>query len=309
MGSGGPIGGGPGGVPAGGYIPGPGELPPPGVDGVEGTDGTPGPTPSPQPRRGGLPDDGVGFGVEGYGGPTSTSAGYTEGGWDEVGQAFTDAGLPNPYNGNTTPGHYNSLQGNPDYQAAGQAMRNWMISGSPSDFADFKDKLGKLPMDNIMETLAGLVKDSIKESNEIKKYFLKQIADCNKIAQFISTQQKEMAEASSTIAQGERGAHKEHPNESTATWDVQVPDVNGTVGPDGQPGVAQNVRRTGNRDELASDQRILDNASEDLKARRDEIKAKFTAVDQSVQGDLQKLTQIIRIMGEMRAEGGKKLGS
>lgn len=71
---------------------------------------------------------------------------------------------------------------------------------------DVKDLFRQLKPENsnILETLTALLKESIQEDNETKKYYLNKLQDLNKTANFINSQQEVITNASQQLAKTER---------------------------------------------------------------------------------------------------------
>jgi len=57
---------------------------------------------------------------------------------------------------------------------------------------------------NIMETLFLVLKESIRESNEIKKYYLEKLSSMNRLSESLSAQQEAIATASQRLAKSEK---------------------------------------------------------------------------------------------------------
>lgn len=72
--------------------------------------------------------------------------------------------------------------------------------------ADVKDLIRQLKPENtnIMETLAAVLKESIQDNNESKKYYLNKLQDLNKIADSMQSQLEAIRNASKQLAKKER---------------------------------------------------------------------------------------------------------
>ncbi|HKY61399.1 MAG TPA: hypothetical protein VJP59_10355 [Gemmatimonadota bacterium] len=98
----------------------------------------------------------------------------------------------------------------PEVDAAIAAGRNAVASPSNRALqAEFADRVGSVVGSrgsvNIMEVLFLVLKESLSEMNEDKKYWLEKLAEMNKMSEELSDYLKELADASRELGEIERG--------------------------------------------------------------------------------------------------------
>jgi hypothetical protein len=300
--SSGPIGGG-GNVGGTGFVPTNVELPPDAeVDEVDS-----GAAESAR-RRGELPGDGYGpNGPVGFAGPGSTTAGAEE--YSVSSEAFGLAGVPDPYNANTTPGLERDLRNDPGFPGAVSSMQQALQSGEAQHRQQFFERLGALKYDDVMATLAVVMKEATKQSQADQRYYLKQIANLNKIAEKFAEEQAKFNDASKNLSGCEKGSDEPQDCRTSINTTVAVPDPHGSVDENGNVvGTATNLSLSGlSRDDLNAAQRQFDAKREDIKALQHEFKSKLQAAQQAGNGTMQILVTVVKEHAKSLAIGSNNL--
>ncbi len=243
--------------------------------------------------------------VVGYGGPESTSSGMTPLEEDIATQVFTDNGIPNPFNGNTTPARERELRGDPAYGEAVSAGQKLLSDSSSVHQAEFLAAAKRLPQDgNIMETLLLVIKGSIQEANEDKKYYLRKLKNFNKISEALSDQLSDLADASSKLADKEK--HTKHPNKKSVGIDMTLYDTK-TVGPDGEPIETKHITESVTRQSLGTRMKEIEGAQEEVRNNRQEAQTAYQSVDQKVNQLYQIMGQVSKTMNEKRGASVKNM--
>lgn len=259
--------------------------------------------------------------AQGLDGTKEVTAGMTD--LDEaVAGVYTATGLPNPYNANTTPELYKQLQGIQEYRAAVGSMGNLMANGaqyaSPepgqlSNLAtnpamanytqDFMQKMAALeaafPSGNIMEVLYLVFRDSIRQTNEDKKYFLIKLQEYNTMAEALSDYLSELVEESQRLSDQASGA--KYPEKETIKIEVKTFDTT-TLNASGQA-VQQGPSRTETVDRASLNDTIKDVESmqETVRNKRQMASTAFQNFDQKSNQLYNLMSSVLKVMNEMRS--------
>ncbi|MEZ4270287.1 MAG: hypothetical protein R3C68_02255 [Myxococcota bacterium] len=128
----------------------------------------------------------------------------------ELGLWFEEQGMANPYNANTTPELYDRIGKSVEFQNAVEAMKAALTNPSEKSNVEFFKRMQFLqtaqPHGNVMEVLFLIFRESIKQVNEDKKYFLKKLQDYNKMAEALSDYLSELVEHSRALGSAASGA-------------------------------------------------------------------------------------------------------
>jgi hypothetical protein len=235
-------------------------------------------------------------------GPASTSAGLTE--LDaEIGEKiFGAAGLPSPYNANTTERLYAQIK---DSKPFGEAVG--MLTASSANLTapstpEFMDRMAALksqfPNGNIMEVLFLVFRESIQETNEDKKYFLLKLQEFNTMAEKISDYLSHLVDESarlSSACEGQKYPEKVHISVETKSFDLSG------LTKDGDLAVTQS--KTERLDRAGLNDRIKDVESmqETVRNKRQMASTAFQNFDQKANQLYNLLSSVLKSVNEMRS--------
>jgi hypothetical protein len=272
-----------------------------------------------------VPDDTYGRARTGRtDGPTSTNEGKTD--IDaELAAAFQKAGVPNPYNANTTKALLAKLKTDPGFGKIIELSNAMVTNPTPENeaafVAGFTQFAGKNVGVNAMELLYLVFRESIQDVNEDKKYFLHKLQDYNKMAEALSKYLEELVQKSMELS--EKGKGKEYPEKETVevvdkTFDTGTLDVNGemlysTTGRDEKKVTMKGYKpqvetehhdtRLLNRTALTDLMKRVENQQEEVRNKRQMATTAFQNFDQKSNQLMNMLATVIKTMNEMRGIG------
>lgn len=235
-----------------------------------------------------------------------------------VSAIFQAADLPNPYNANTTPQLFVVLEGTPEFEAMVQAVTRMAannaqamstepnspvaaqpgsaIHGVASDFAGrFKTEMGQ---GNIMEALFLVFRQSIKQTNEDKKYFLKKLQEYNIMAEQLSDYLSELVEESQALSSKAAGA--KYPEKVTHPVTVKSFDTS-TLNSSGEmvqmSSATKNLDRAGLNDTIKD----VESMQETIRNKRQMASTAFQNFDQKANQLYNLMSSVLKVMNEMRS--------
>ena len=220
--------------------------------------------------------------------------------------AFVEAGIPDPYNPNTTPDIERRAASDPAFVDAVNMVKSEPNFDDPTVVRDFVDKLGTIKLcGNIMETLLVVMKDSMRESNEDKRYYLQRMRLFNVIGEALSQEMHKLSMVMSTL----RARGKDEDNEPT----VDVGEIRmfspKEIGPDGMP-VSNAESYTGQKTQfqLSAISKDLETRQEDLRNNRQMAQTAFQTADQRTNQLMNIMSTVLKTMNEMRGTTNRGLG-
>ncbi|MEM6734004.1 MAG: hypothetical protein AAF658_20750, partial [Myxococcota bacterium] len=229
-------------------------------------------------------------------------------------------GVHFPYNANTTPGLYEMVARDAAYKEAVSAMSAVIannVQNAPTtpntatavtdqlsvDTSNFAVKIDALqaafPNGNIMELLYLVFRDSIRQTNEDKKYFLVKLQEYNKMAEALSDYLSELVEESQRLSSEANGA--KYPEKVTISIQTKRFDTT-TVGADGEArmlGVpaSKTVDRAGLNDTIKD----VESMQETVRNKRQMASTAFQNFDQKSNQLYNLMSSVLKVMGEMRS--------
>lgn len=219
---------------------------------------------------------------------------------------FKPAGLPNPYNGNTYPPVEKKVASDPAFQPARDALNAYLANPTPQNQQAIVTALHGLPVfGNVMETLLAVIKMSVQDANQDKRYYLKKLESFNKIADKLSEQLNYLADKSSELSRKEAGA--KHPEKEQ----VQLTDLKyyntKTVGVDGEPVVSETKNEAVTRNSLGTRMKDVESQQESVRNERQMAQTAFQAIDQRVNQLYQIMAQVSKTMNEERSAPARNM--
>lgn len=143
----------------------------------------------------------------------------------ELDEAFRKDGVINPYNPVTTEKLFNQVGSSPEFSAARDAVGSYLDNPSStqalSSFqAGIKALQGAYPNGSYQEMMYLVLRESIKEINEDKKYFLDRLLVFNKMGEALSENLRKLTDAVNDLEEAKRNGSKD------ATVDVNLTTIN-----------------------------------------------------------------------------------
>lgn len=238
---------------------------------------------------------------------------------DAVVGAFEDAGVPNPYNANTTPQYFSQIEASESFNTAVQAA-GVLLTGSADGLApdgtiaanrtisdagveDFAGRIRALmiefPNGNVMEALFLVFRESIRQTNEDKKYFLIKLQEYNKMAESLSDYLSELVEESQRLSGEAAGA--KYPEKVTISIQTKKFDVS-TLGADGNVKLAAGYPQSKTVDRAGLNDTIKDVESqqETIRNQRQMASTAFQNFDQKSNQLFNLMSSVLKVMNEMR---------
>jgi hypothetical protein len=249
-----------------------------------------------------VADDRYSVGAGNYAaGPTSTTNGMTDVD-EDIGAMFQRLVGANPYNANTTPALHKTLIEQMVFQGAVKATQNYLANPTNQNMVAAAQSTSELmgPGVNAMEILYLVFRESIRDINEDKKYFLKKLQDYNKMGEQLSKYLSTLIEASNRLADAERG--QEEPQKVYIDVEVKEFDT-ATLDPNGEMITTKDESRGMNRYALNDRIKYVETQQEDVRNRRQMATTSFQNFDQKSNQLLNMLSSIIKTMNEMRSIG------
>ncbi len=240
----------------------------------------------------------------------------------EVAEMFTAAGLANPYNANTTPELYKQAQGMEEYKAAVTSLNNLVANGAQyastergqltdlnanADMInythDFQQKMAALeaafPGGNVMEVLYLVFRDSIRQTNEDKKYFLIKLQEYNKMAEALSDYLSELVNESQRLSDEASGA--KYPEKVTIDIQTKKFDTT-TVNSSGEAvQIGGNSKKTVDRASLNDTIKDVESMQETVRNKRQMASTAFQNFDQKANQLYNLMSSVLKVMNEMRS--------
>jgi len=238
-------------------------------------------------------------------GPTSTTNGATETD-TELGTFFVEQGMANPYNANTTPALYQQISGTQEFTAAVNQLTVTLANPSQSAINEFNQRMRALetaqPHGNIMEVLFLVFRESIKETNEEKKYFLIKLQEFNKMAEALSEYLSDLVKVSRDL--GARAAGAKYPEMVLTASPVNIKKFDlSTLGADG-------TLNTLSTESKRLDRAGLNDTIKEVEAMQETVRNKRQMATTAFQNFDQKSNQLYNLMASvMKAFNEMRMGT
>ncbi len=251
-------------------------------------------------------------------GPTSTTDGVTDLD-NELGEVFTKNGIPSPYNANTTPALAKQLSTSKAYQTAVETTQGYLANPTEANMngvikttntvATNFPTPGVIPGGppvapgggpetvNIMEILFLVFKESIKETNEDKKYFLTKLQEFNKMGEALSAYLSELVDVSRDL--GAKAAGQKYPEMVTTTATIKQFDTN-SLNSSGNMVTTSVSRETVDRAGLNDTIKEVEAMQETVRNKRQMASTAFQNFDQKANQLYNLLSSVMKAMNEMR---------
>ncbi|MBN1960201.1 MAG: hypothetical protein JW841_04585 [Deltaproteobacteria bacterium] len=197
----------------------------------------------------------------------------------------------------------------PGYLDTVAAAQILMDDPSPEAIEAFMAKFLSLPIPpngNIMESLLQVIKDTIVDANEDKRYRLMKLNNFNKIADALSQQLKVANDANQKLTLDEKG------KKGDDLADCRVPYTARTystrdVGADGQAVLLSEETEHCSRSSLGAKTKDIERQQEEVRNNRQMEQTAFQAIDQRVNQLYQIAAGVSKTMNEMRSQGAKNM--
>lgn len=234
---------------------------------------------------------------------TSISSGLTAEDAELIDNVFVANGIPSPYNANTTPQLAAQMSNSPQFAAAVQASNDMFANPNAGTQAEFVERmrglLAQFPHGNVMEVLFLVFRESIKQTNEDKKYFLKKLQDYNKMAEALSEYLSQLVEDSqrlSAAAAGQKYPEKVTISINVSRFDLTTLDSSGNVRQMSGYPTTKTVDRAGLNDTIKD----VESMQESIRNKRQMASTAFQNFDQKANQLYTLMSSVLKVMNEMR---------
>lgn len=226
---------------------------------------------------------------------------------DQLIEVFAKVGVPSPYNGNTTNTQAAALSKNPEFNALTAEVSASLNSGKISDNPELAAKIVNFAKSrpNVMEALYLVFRESIKENNEDRKYFLLKLQDFNKIAEGLTDYLHTLVDKSTEVNAKIKPALEDDSGAAQkVTVDVEVKTFDtGSLGPDGNIVVTSSQTKPLVKGDIDNQIKLLEAAQEEVRNKRQQATTSFQNFDQKGNQLMNLLTTVVKTMNEMRSIG------
>jgi hypothetical protein len=222
----------------------------------------------------------------------------------EVGEIFVRNGLANPYNAATTPALEAQLRGVAEFSTAVRAGAAFAANPTSANQGEFIKQMKALtaafPHGNVMEVLFLVFRESIKETNDDKKYFLKKLQDYNTMAEELSEYLSHLVDESQRLSAASAGA--KYPEKVTISIEVRKFDLT-TLDPDGRvrPAAGFPQNRTVDRAGMNDTIKDVESMQETVRNKRQMASTSFQNFDQKANQLYNLMASVLKVMNEMRS--------
>jgi hypothetical protein len=236
-------------------------------------------------------------------GPTSTTEGQSQ--LDkELGALFEKNGIPNPYNANTTPKAYDAIKGTAQFSAAVTASNNFLANPTPGNQQKLIEKMADLqasqPHGNIMEALFMVFRESIRDTNEDKKYFLTKLQEYNKMAEELSKYLSELVDVSRDLGTQASGAKYPEMELTSSPVTIKQFDLS-TLSSDGNLVTTKTESKRLDRAGLNDTIKEVESMQETVRNKRQMASTAFQNFDQKSNQLYNLMSSVMKAMNEMRS--------
>ncbi|MDP7038924.1 MAG: hypothetical protein QGI45_07190 [Myxococcota bacterium] len=237
-------------------------------------------------------------------GPQSSAAPTDDVTHDDIVKIFQGQIGVNPYNEATSEKLHGEIKTTASYQSAVSSLQNFLENPNATNQSEFMSRMkglaSEFPHGNIMEVLFLVFKDSIKEVNEDKKYFLKKLMMYNDMAEGLSEYLQELLPASDELGKKIAAAKSEDAGMQTVSVDIRNFDLTST----GADGKLQQIgpTKTENMNQFSLSNRIkeVESMQETVRNKRQMASTAFQNFDQKTNQLYNLLSSVLKGMGEMR---------
>ena len=234
-------------------------------------------------------------------GPTATDVGSTDLDGDIAAFVFKPAHVASPYNANTTEALKAEISGAPQFTEAVGAMNELSVNPTGANQAAFMDGMMALeaqyPNGNVMEILFLVFRESIKETNEDKKYFLIKLQEFNKMAEEISNYLSYLVDRSQHLSEkseGQKYPEKIHIDVETKNFDLS------TLNKDGGLSVTSSKVQRLDRAGLNDTIKDVESMQETVRNKRQMASTAFQNFDQKANQLYNLMSSVLKSLNEMR---------
>ena len=255
-------------------------------------------------KAGDVPSDTFGLKKElGVVGPKSTSEGMQDIDAELSELVFEANGVASPYNANTTPALYESIKGTPEFETAVTSLTGYLqnpTAANQHEFAQYMKALeAQHPHGNIMEVLFLVFRESIKETNEDKKYFLMKLQEFNKMGEALSEYLSELVEASRDLGANAAGAKYPEMEMTSEAVEVKQYDLT-TLNNKGELQTTSVDPRRLDQQGLSATIKEVESMQETVRNKRQMASTAFQNFDQKANQLYNLLSSVMKSMNEMR---------
>ncbi|MBI5508392.1 MAG: hypothetical protein HY903_06550 [Deltaproteobacteria bacterium] len=239
--------------------------------------------------------------VSAQAGPTATTEGLSPSDTELINNVFVANGVASPYNANTTEKLYAQIGNTPSFQGAVAAGKAAFANPTAANQAEFIAKMKALkaefPNGNIMEILFLVFRESIKETNEDKKYFLIKLEEYNKMAEDVSAYLSDLVKESQRLSEASAG--QKYPEKVTIQVQVKSFDLS-TLGTDGNLKTTSTGTKTLDRAGLNDTIKDVESMQETIRNKRQMASTAFQNFDQKANQLYNLMSSVLKAIGEMR---------
>ncbi len=237
------------------------------------------------------------------GGPKSVKDGITEDDKDTQ-KVFLSVGITSPYNANTTNALFSKMINDSKFATSLALTRAYLtnptLQNQQAAAAANSALAQQHPGANPMEILYLVFRESIKDVNEDKRYFLKKLMDYNKMGEQLSKYLSTLVDASTRLSAAESGA--EEPARVMIGIEVRECD-SATLNAAGEMVPTKNESASVNRYGLNDRIKYVETQQEDVRNRRQMATTAFQNFDQKSNQLMNMLSSLLKTMNEMRSIG------
>ena len=235
-------------------------------------------------------------------------AGFTENDASTT-ELFRQCNLPPIYNANTTNVTANTFANDPVFKETTQAISSALTSNTAVDNPALANKVAEFcaGKTNPMEALYLVFRESIKENNEDRKYFLHKIQEYNKLSESLADYLKELTKASNDLTQIEKTHDGQDPAKAAKCTDTISFSVKnfetGFLGSDGNAISVTAEPKLMQRADIDLAIKDLESMKELVSNNRQQASTAFQNFDQKGNQLMNLLSTVIKSMNEMRSIG------
>ena len=156
-----------------------------------------------------------------------------------------------------------------------------------------------------IDALHAVLKECLRDDNEIQVWKLQKLRDLNTLARFMSGQIRRIVDASRRLAAKERKNDDSSTEKVSLTW--AKPSTN-SLGKDGKVIVVETRRKSHSRKSLGTEMKIAEHCLEEIRNKKQEAETAFEHLDKMTNETMNTIARLLRALAEMRQEGARKEG-
>jgi methyl-accepting chemotaxis protein len=242
----------------------------------------------------------------GVNGPTASDVGQSDLEAEIYENVYKPLGLPNPRNANTTDKTFAEIGNLSEFGSATNAMTNYLANPTNANQAEFMSRMRALeavyPNGNIMEVLFLVFRESIKETNEDKKYFLLKLQEFNKMAEGLSDYLAYLVDKSQELGdkcEGQKYPDKVHIDVTTKEFDLSTLSAADASG-QRHLIVTKTENHRPDRASLNDEIKNLESMQETVRNKRQMASTAFQNFDQKANQLYNLMSSVLKSLNEMR---------